>query len=171
MNQIIIEKHNPNWANEFEEEKGKLQRVFNGKTTIIEHIGSTSVKNLAAKPIIDMMIGIHDFDQVTTFVSSIQQLGFDYIEDYEAVMPKRRFFIKQKNGKRTHHIHLVKLYSEFWHRHLNFRNHLRNNVEDKEQYQKLKIALSRIAWNERDEYTEAKSAFIRNIERKYNHTK
>ena len=79
-------------------------------------------------------------------------------------MPYRRFFTKDSNGKRTHHIHMVEIDTEFWSRHLKFRDQLRNNSNYKDQYYKLKLDLAKREWKDGNEYAAAKSEFIKMVE-------
>lgn len=163
---IIIEPYNPKWKIEFEKECRLLMNSIKEPDIKIEHIGSTSVKGLDAKPIIDIMIGLKDFNTADNHISTIESLGYNYIPKYEDVMPHRRFFTKESNGKRTHHIHMVGLETEFWNRHLRFRDHLRNNNEDRNKYMELKMDLVKREWANGNEYADAKSEFIKEIEEK-----
>jgi GrpB-like predicted nucleotidyltransferase (UPF0157 family) len=165
--EIIVEPYNQNWPNQFEEESKLLSQVLKNHSPIIEHIGSTSVQNLGAKPIIDILIGFPSFIGIDKAVKEIQKLDYNYVPEYETTFPERRFFYKTKEETRTHHIHLVKYNSDFWTKHLAFRNHLRKNETDMLAYNKLKIDLSKQNWDERDDYTHAKSEFIQKIENSY----
>lgn len=160
---IQITPYSTSWIKGFKNESQVLQTVFK-EPVIIEHIGSTSISGLAAKPIIDIMIGLTNFQTAGEHVSSINRLGYEYISKYEKEMPYRKFFIKMDNGKRTHHIHMVEIDSEFWKRHLLFRDYLRNNEQARNEYAKLKQRLALCEWTDGDEYAAAKSDFIRRIE-------
>lgn len=163
---IIIEPYNPKWTIDFEKESKLLLYSIKEQGAKIEHIGSTSIKGLGAKPIIDIMIGLIDFNTANSHISAITRLGYIYVWEYENKMPYRKFFTKEVNGNRTHHIHLVGLETEFWNRHLKFRNHLRLNTEDRDKYMNLKINLAKKEWIDGNEYADAKFEFIRNIEKK-----
>tara|TARA_B100001769_G_C21698072_1_gene385555 strand:- start:53 stop:553 length:501 start_codon:yes stop_codon:yes gene_type:complete len=164
---IIIEPYNPNWANQFEKESELISQVLKDHSPIIEHIGSTSVKDLGAKPIIDILIGFPHFINLDKAVKEIQKLNYNYVPEYETTFPDRRFFYKTKKETRTHHIHLVKHNSDFWKKHIAFRNHLRENKVDMLAYNQLKIDLSKQNWEDRNDYTHAKSEFIQKIENSY----
>jgi GrpB-like predicted nucleotidyltransferase (UPF0157 family) len=96
----------------------------------------------------------------------LQTLGYQYIEEYNLIIPERRFFQKDKNGIRTHQIHMVSFHSDFWDRLLFFRDQLRNNPAIRKQYQKLKIELSKRPWNSVNDYANAKTDFIKSIEKR-----
>jgi GrpB-like predicted nucleotidyltransferase (UPF0157 family) len=81
-------------------------------------------------------------------------------------MPYRRFFTKDAKEMRTHHIHMVELNSEFWERHLFFRDYLREHSETKDAYYQLKKELALKYENDRSAYGNAKTEFIQNIEQK-----
>ena len=163
---ITIENYNPNWRNRFETEKQLLIKTLSPLNIKIEHIGSTSVEGLAAKPIIDIMIGLENFNLADEQIEKIENLGYQYISKYEDIMPFRRFFVKENNGIRTHHIHMVEIGTKFWTRHLLFRDHLKINIDDRDKYCKLKKELAKQDWIDGDEYAKAKSEFIQAIERK-----
>ncbi len=161
--QIIIEEYQRNWPQEFEEEKELLGKVLPA-SSVIEHIGSTAVPGLAAKPIIDIMIGLTDFTVADELVPRIVSLQYEYLKYIEAQIPYRRFFRKFQEERRTHHIHMVEVNSEFWNRHLAFRNYLRNHDEAVADYATLKRELAQRDWDDMNDYADAKTEFIRSIE-------
>lgn len=161
---IIIKKYDPNWETEFQKEKQLLLKSINDSEIVVEHIGSTSIKGLGAKPVIDIMIGVTDFSMLNNYVPAIEGLGYTYISKYEDMMPYRRFFIKERNDNKTHHIHMVEIDSEFWIRHIAFRDHLRSNKTDRDNYYTLKKNLSKQEWKDGNEYAAAKTEFIKSIE-------
>ncbi len=148
----------------FEDEKRVLRNALSEVSARIEHIGSTAVPGLAAKPIIDIMIGLDDFSIADELVPKIEALGYDYIKKYESVMPFRRFFVKETGRVRTHQIHMVCVTSEFWERHILFRDYLRRNPETAAEYAAMKKELAEREWIDVNEYADAKTEFIRDIE-------
>ena len=100
MNILIVES-NPEWPAMFAEERAALAAAINLDRAIIEHIGSTAVAGLAAKPVIDIMIGLPDFALAEGLVPNIVALGYDYIAKYNAIMPFRRFLQKRLTGVST----------------------------------------------------------------------
>ena len=166
---IIIEEYNPVWKTLFEEEKRNILEALSGIQFEIEHIGSTAVDGLGAKPVIDILIGLNNFSEAGEQVKKIVNIGYQYISKYEDTMPYRRFFIKEKFGVRTHHIHMVKIHTEFWERHIAFRDYLRKHPEEKLAYYDLKKQLALREWRDGNEYAAAKTEFIRRIEKKIIH--
>ncbi len=167
---IRLEEYNPDWRNRFEKEKQLLIKTLSDLSIKVEHIGSTAVQGLKAKPVIDIMIGLDDFKNANDQIGKLEKIGYRYISAYENVMPFRRFFIKENMGQRTHHIHMVQSDTEFWERHILFRNHLRQNKADREEYNRLKLELVKKDWIDGNEYADAKTGFIRRIEKKAKET-
>ncbi len=165
MKVSIIEYH-PQWREMFEEEKQLLQAILVDVSVKVEHIGSTSIDGLAAKPIIDIMIGLPDFSVADDLVPRIEALGYEYIKKYEDEMPFRRYFAKNLNRIRTHQIHMVEIDSEFWGRHISFRDYLRHNPAIANEYAALKKQLAECEWGDVNEYADAKTEFIKSIENK-----
>jgi GrpB-like predicted nucleotidyltransferase (UPF0157 family) len=163
---IEIVEYRQEWAQLFQKEKTALDAALRPAKVVIEHVGSTAVPGLAAKPIIDIMIGLVDFSIANSLVPPIIALGYDYIAEYEAVMPERRYFQKNMDKKRTHHIHLVEIGSEFWDRLLLFRDYLCMNASAMQEYAKLKKSLATREWQDMNEYAYAKTAFVKDMEKR-----
>jgi GrpB-like predicted nucleotidyltransferase (UPF0157 family) len=161
---VTIVEYCPEWQKMFEDERRSLQTALGEVSAQIEHIGSTAVVGLAAKPIIDILIGLEDFSIADNVVPQIEALAYEYIQKYEAVMPFRRFFIKEQEGRRTHQIHMVGIDSEFWARLILFRDYLRQNFSVAAEYASLKKELAEREWDDVNKYADAKTEFIREIE-------
>jgi GrpB-like predicted nucleotidyltransferase (UPF0157 family) len=163
---VTIVEYRPEWGEMFEDEKRILQTSLGEVPARVEHIGSTAVAGLAAKPVIDLMVGLEDFSIADSVVPKIEAPGYDYIQKYEDVMPFPSFFIKEQGRRRTHQIHMVGIGGEFWERHILFRDYLRQNPNTAEQYASLKKELAGREWEDVNEYADAKTQFIREIENK-----
>lgn len=131
----------------------------------IEHIGSTAVVGLAAKPIIDIQVGVVSLDVSAQIVAAVEALSYVYVPEFERVLPNRRYFRRTSPvGVTTHHVHLVERADlEWWDRHIRFRDWLRAHPEDRDRYATLKRSLAAEHGNDRDGYTEGKSAFIASV--------
>jgi GrpB-like predicted nucleotidyltransferase (UPF0157 family) len=164
---IVIADYNPHWSVMFEEEKNRLINSIGQWALDIQHIGSTSIPGLGAKPVIDIMIGVGTLQEADTYcLVPISGLGYEYIKKYEDQMPYRRYFSKSQNGNvLEHHIHLAEKGSEFWKRHLVFRDYLRVNPEAAREYEQLKRTLAP-QFTDGNEYAAAKTEFIKGIETK-----
>ncbi len=159
--------YDPLWPGLFEEEKDRLLSCVGKWALGIEHIGSTAVPGLGAKPVIDIMVGVRILQDADYYcLAPIVSLGYEYIQKYETDFPFRRYFRRAKTGNVfEHHIHLVEQGTEFWKRHLAFRDYLRANREAAFEYEKLKRLLAP-QFNDGNEYAAAKTDFIRKIEKK-----
>jgi len=153
------------WPRQFERERALLQDALGPAVAAIEHIGSTAVPGLIAKPIIDIMIGLADFDPADRLVPSLVKRGYTYIPQYEDLMPFRRYLEKWQEGRCTHHLHMVALGGEFWIRHLAFRDRLRREPAAAAAYAALKTGFALRDWRDGNEYAEAKTEFIRRMEK------
>lgn len=161
MDEIQIVPHNPNWQNLFAEEAERIWQA-SGKDLIveIEHIGSTSVPGLAAKPIIDIMVGVRNITDAKAAILPLKALGYVYWDEDPRL--ERMFFVKgmPPYGKqRTHHVHIVERKSEFWERKL-FRDYLRAHPEEAQRYELLKRNLALAFFSDREAYTNGKSEYI-----------
>lgn len=131
----------------------------------IEHIGSTAIPGLAAKPTIDILIGIKDLEGAGGIIPLLQSAGYVYVPEFELDMPERRYFYKGRKVEDDFHIHMVELESPFWKRHLAFRDHLRLHLDEVKAYEELKLALAKKFRDDRNGYTDAKTEFITRIEK------
>jgi GrpB-like predicted nucleotidyltransferase (UPF0157 family) len=150
----------------FAGEADLLGPVFAGTGAVIEHIGSTAVPGLGAKPIIDIMIGLQSLEDAERRVPDLARLGYEYVPEYEVDLPDRRYFRKPFQRPRTHHLHVVTRGSDFWVRHLLFRDYLRANPKTADDYFQLKQRLALESNTRGIDYTEAKSPFVAEILRR-----
>jgi len=159
MDEVVVVDYDLAWPTRFNEEKARILVALDGAmegVVAIEHVGSTAVPGLAAKPIIDMMIGVHDLSAGERAVEPMASLGYEYLG--ENGIPDRLYF--RKGNPRTHHVHMVRHGGEFWERHVLFRDLLRERPDIAARYGVLKKDLAIKHRTQRLEYTEAKSPFI-----------
>lgn len=159
---VKVVDYNPNWAQEFEAEKQRLIDTFGDKIVAVEHIGSTSILGLAAKPIIDIVAAVKSFDDLPEFIDGLQKLGYEYMSD--RMFDNRKFFPKCSQENRTHHLNLVLQNDpEQWMKPIAFRDYLRAHSKEREAYAKIKIALAQEYANDRATYTKLKDNFFQLI--------
>lgn len=179
---IDIVPYNERWKESFKEIKTEIEESLISIKPRIDHIGSTSVKGLSAKPIIDMLVGIKEESQLDKTISPLSGNGYIYYEIYNPVMPYRRFFVKLKNNYKSNliiksendidenllvhsnriaHIHVIPENSIHWIRHIAFKEYLTMNMKIKKEYQDLKERLSLRQWKNGNDYNEAKNDFIK----------
>lgn len=161
MHQIIsIIEYNPNWPVQFLIERDILQTVLS-KWLVgdIEHIGSTAVPGLAAKPVIDIMAPVASLEGSWGAIKAAESVGYCF---YPYKPDEMYWFCKPSPELRTHHLHIVPLGSQTWVERLAFRDALRQNPELAQEYDALKRRLAQDFANDREAYTDAKAPFIRN---------
>jgi GrpB-like predicted nucleotidyltransferase (UPF0157 family) len=125
----------------------------------IEHIGSTSVPDLCAKPIVDILVGLRELELTDEQFAAMTELGYEYLGEYG--LTGRLFF--RKGDPRTHNVHVVKHGGEHWERQLVFRDALRSDPEERLRYDAFKRRLA-AEGHSREVYTELKTPFIRAVE-------
>jgi GrpB-like predicted nucleotidyltransferase (UPF0157 family) len=157
---ILIADYDPRWPQRYEEERRLILSALEPALVAIEHMGSTAVPGLAAKPIIDLMVGIRRLDEAVACVKPLRQIGYEYVPEYELYIPERRYFRKGPRRARTHHLHMCERTSEFWERQILFRDYLIAHPKVAAQYAALKRQLARDFAGHGETYSEAKSSFI-----------
>jgi GrpB-like predicted nucleotidyltransferase (UPF0157 family) len=162
----VLVEYDPRWPVLYREEEARILDAIGHRLIAIEHVGSTSVPGLAAKPIIDIMAAIDSLDTAQEFIVPLHGLGYEYVPEYEDVLPERRYFRKGPEGARTHHLHMVELESHFWTRHILFRDFLRAHPEEASLYAQLKRGLAAQYGADRLGYQDAKGPYITSVEEK-----
>ncbi|MGD2251925.1 MAG: GrpB family protein [Anaerolineales bacterium] len=138
---LAIVQYNPAWADLFELEAESLLDALGDNVLSIEHIGSTSIPGLAAKPIIDIMIAADSLEKATELIPTMEEIGYEY-RPHDPI-PGRRFFVKESSPEvRTHHANLTTLDSLFWRNQILFRNYLRTHDQLASEYADLKIRIA-----------------------------
>jgi len=155
---IRIVSYDPNWPARFEEERAALEAAI-GPWIIggIHHVGSTAVPGLAAKPIIDILVGVEDLESSRACFDPLNELGYLYAPYLSDEM---HWFCKPHPSRRTHHLHLIPHESARFRDELAFRDHLRSHPDAAAEYADLKRKLATRFENDRETYTEAKTDFI-----------
>lgn len=157
---VKLKKHNSNWENEFNEEKELLAKIFGNIAIRIDHVGSTSIEGLSAKPIIDIAIAVNkleDFEKVKSyFQKEPYSIKDDSVNDKILVR-------KGHEDNRTHFIHVMELNSKRYQDTIIFRDYLRNNIDTLKAYERLKKDLANKYPNNRKMYTASKNEFIQEV--------
>lgn len=157
---IEIVPYDPTWLHRFKAERGILLEVFGSVPVQVEHVGSTAVPGLGAKPIIDIMLGVERLADIEARISDLVTQGYEYIPRWESEFPERRLFAKPQQQLRHFHLHAVERSTAFWHDHLLFRDFLRHHGDVASEYYALKKRLAAEFGDDREGYTNAKTAFI-----------
>lgn len=155
---VEIAEYDSGWPVQFRDEARDLQRVLG--TWLegpVEHIGSTAVPGLAAKPVIDIMAGVPSLDASRPAIAAAATLGYCYFPYSSDI---KHWFCKPSAAFRTHHLHLVPMGSPQWLRPLAFRDFLRKNPAVAAEYEQLKRELALRFRLDREAYTDAKEPFV-----------
>ena len=158
--QVTVVPYRPEWPELFEAERERLRGALCGLDATIEHGGSTSVPGLAAKPTIDVLVGVTGLEQMNERIDDMVAVGYHYVPKYEVRMPDRRYFRRPDARPRLAHVHVLEVDGVRWLRHLAFRDWLREHPDDAHAYAALKFALAHQYRHDRPGYTDAKNSFI-----------
>ena len=165
---LAIAPYDQDWPRQFDAEAETLGVTLGSLAVRIEHVGSTSIVGLAAKPIIDIQISVASLERLEAFASPLASVGYVHVPDpdpgFECAYPH---FRKPAVGVATRHVHLCVSGSEMERRHLAFRDYLRDHVDTAEQYASLKRDLAKAnglnSSEARLRYTVAKGPFIESV--------
>jgi GrpB-like predicted nucleotidyltransferase (UPF0157 family) len=157
---VIIVDYDPDWVTVFSQLSGMLTKALGSLPISIEHVGSTSVPGAAAKPIIDIDVVIGSGDDLPAAISLLARLGYRHIGDL-GIAGREAF--DNPPGLPAHHLYVVVAGNPEHMRHLGFRDYLRSHPEVRDQYSALKKSLGTRFRDDREAYTEAKTAFIEDV--------
>jgi GrpB-like predicted nucleotidyltransferase (UPF0157 family) len=150
------------WPRQFERTRAELSEVFADAPVRIEHIGSTSVPALVAKPVIDVLLGTDALATIEARIAPLAGRGYRYRPEYEDVLPARRYFVRDADGDRLRiHLHAVVEGGPIWREHLAFRDALRTDDALRTAYQHLKLELAARHPGDKSAYAAAKDPFVR----------
>ena len=163
---VVISEYDATWPVLFEQEASRLHAALGSEALRIEHVGSTAVPGLAAKPVIDIQVSVASLAPHGRYVDAMATLGYRHVAlgDFDLVYP---FFHKPAGLPSTHHVHLCEAGKEQERRHLVFRNHLRAHPQVAAQYETLKRELARThevsTPQSMEAYSLAKSEFVARV--------
>jgi GrpB-like predicted nucleotidyltransferase (UPF0157 family) len=158
---VHIVAYDPTWPRRFVEERSiLLQALSPWLAGTIEHVGSTAVPGLAAKPVIDIMAGVDSLEASRPAIARLSEHGYCYAPYRPDEM---HWFCKPSPANRTHHLHLVPFQSLRWIEVLAFRNYLRTHADVAMEYERPKRGLAEQHQFDREAYTDAKGPFIQRI--------
>jgi putative glutamine amidotransferase len=156
-----ISDYDPAWPKRFEAEATRIRKALGEVALRIEHVGSTSVPGLAAKPVVDIQVSVGSLVPRAPFAEPLVALG--YWHGIDLTIPEREYFKLDVDGRRQFHVHICEAGGEWEREHLVFRDWLREHPDDANAYADLKRGLVAEHPNDRFGYTEAKGEFIRSV--------
>ena len=159
MASVVLVAYDPLWPEEFRVEADRIARACHELEIRIEHIGSTAIPGLSAKPIIDIAAGVPPRADRTLYIQTLKELGYDHLGAHG--IPGRDYF--RRGSPRSHHVHMASWSSEGWRDNLLFRDYLRSNPSTRQQYEVLKRQLALAYADDRRKYQAEKGTFIQAI--------
>ena len=158
-NIVRLSNHSLLWADLYREEEKRISAAIGHLIIDLQHIGSTAIPGIKAKPILDMLAGVAQLERALLCKASLEAIGYDYI----ALAGIADDHVFGKGVPRTHYLHVVKYGDAKWTNHLGFRDRLRNDPDLAQAYEKLKEELSRKFSDSHAKYHNAKSKFINEV--------
>ena len=156
---IRVLPYDPRWPERFAAEREALSAALGPEVASdIHHVGSTAVPGLAAKPTVDILVGVPDLEGARRYFEALQQLEYQYAPYLPEQM---HWFCKPSPRQRLFHLHLVPADSPRYRQELAFRDRLREDHGLAKEYEELKVSLADRFPDDREAYTEGKGEFIR----------
>ena len=159
---VVVQSYDKTWADDFVAIRDELNTVLKDLVLRIEHVGSTSVEGLSAKPIIDIDVVIQNKEKLPEVIAALQKLGYSHEGD-QGIPGREAFKYEGKEHLRKHHLYVCTLDAEELRRHIVFRDYLRNNPEAVAEYSRIKEEGALLYPWDIDKYIEYKSPFIESI--------
>ena len=156
---VKLVAYDPVWPDYFKTEADNVRSCLNKADLVIEHVGSTAIPNMSAKPILDMLVPYENLHEVPSFCEALAKLDYELVTDGALY----KLFIKGPKEARTHHLTFTSPNSAYWLETLQFRNYLLRHAEVAKEYEAKKIELASVYADSRRNYTANKAAFIRKV--------
>jgi GrpB-like predicted nucleotidyltransferase (UPF0157 family)/protein associated with RNAse G/E len=153
---VELHPHTPIWVELYQAEEARLRAAISRYVLDIQHVGSTSIPGIPAKPIIDIGVAVANFEEAAVCIEPMRALGYEY--KGELGIPRRHYFARGE--PRTHHLHMNEIGSADWRQQIAFRDTLRADAKLAQEYATLKLRLAQQFPTDRLAYTESKSGFI-----------
>jgi GrpB-like predicted nucleotidyltransferase (UPF0157 family) len=165
MKKVEVVAHNPTWRDKFEAESKSVGAALGESVVAIHHIGSTSIPNIFAKPVIDVLVEVRDINEAEKRSSAMLSLGYEAMGEYG--IAGRRYFRKDnQEGIRTYQIHVFETGSAQIARHLTFRDYMIAHPKDAQRYSELKRKLADEHTQSMEAYINGKDDFLKETDRK-----
>lgn len=161
---IAVVPYDPSWKEQFQAESKRIASALGENVLAVHHMGSTAIPGIQAKPTIDILVEVASIEQVDAFIANMIALGYE--SNGEFGIPGRRYFSRSIGEQHTHHVHVFRRGHEDIERVLRFRDYLITHPEDAQRYSRLKEKLSEQFHLDPAGYTDAKSEFVQEINRK-----
>ena len=163
--QIVVVPYDPNWRSDFEAIRAEVEGAVGDLILGVEHVGSTSVEGMAAKPCIDIDVVIPDYSVFDAVVDRLNAIGYIHEGDL-GIKDREAFKYGDKPHLQTHHLYVCPQTSAELHRHITFRDFLRSHPDAVHQYSAVKQQAAQLFPNDIDAYIAYKSECIKEIYQK-----
>ena len=163
---VSLVDYDPKWPERFERERKRIEAALGSAALAMEHFGSTSIPEMAAKPTIDIMLGVKSLAVAESLKAPLAKLGYQFAPELLESMPERRFFGKGPRFSASFHLHAVVWEDDAWEEPLLFRDFLRGHPEEVRRYNALKASLVTTHRGDRNAYARGKEPYIRSIVRR-----
>jgi GrpB-like predicted nucleotidyltransferase (UPF0157 family)/protein associated with RNAse G/E len=160
-NLVALTPYTPVWAQMFQSEAERLYAALGAAILDIQHVGSTAIPGIPAKPIIDIGIAVANFEEAAGCIEPLVRLGYTYRG--EMGIPRRHYFVKREGEISTFHLHMNEVTSADWRQQIALRDYLRQHPAVAQEYADLKLRLAEQFPTDRVAYTEGKSGFISQV--------
>jgi GrpB-like predicted nucleotidyltransferase (UPF0157 family) len=147
------------WAEEFVLEKARIVAAVGEHILEIQHVGSTAIPGVPAKPVLDILVGVEDFGEARVCVAPLERIGYCY--RHEHGIPRRHYFVK--GDPRTHHLHMVERDSHHWTMTVTFREILKRDSESARAYAEAKQLLAAKYSRDRESYQREKDKVVERL--------
>ena len=156
---VYLEPHLTEWETAAKETIRTLKNILGNSAADIQHIGSTSIRTISAKPIIDIAVAVNDYELILSKRDVLENADIIFRFDER---PEQLLFVMGDFEKdtRSHHIHFVLYGSDEWNNYINFRDYLNSNIEAAREYETTKLRLSEQYPDDRIAYTDGKKDII-----------
>lgn len=161
--EVALHEYEPSWPMTFRAERNRLESLLPGAFIDLQHIGSTAVQAMPAKPIIDILAGVNSMAQAASLAQPICMSGYTTSTEFNEALSDRMWFMRWADGHRTHQLHVVVHEGKVWHARLRFRDALRSQPKLAASYASLKFQLAARHTTDREAYTDAKAKFVRSV--------
>ncbi|GKZ12222.1 GrpB family protein [Haladaptatus sp. T7] len=158
---VELEPHRPEWRREYETEVERIRGVTGDDGLAFEHVGSTAIPGIVAKPIIDVLVVVEDASHAARLVPVLEEHGYEYRPNDG--VPDRTFLAKGPRANRTHYLSLTETGSDCYRESVLFRDFLREHPSVAAEYDRLKRELADEHGDDRPTYTRKKEPFIRRV--------
>lgn len=159
---VIVLPYDKAWKSAFEAIKQEIECAIGDLILGIEHVGSTSVEGMSAKPCIDIDVIIKDYSVFDKVVGKLESIGYTHEGDL-GIKDREAFKYTNKPHLMKHHLYVCPQFSEELHRHITFRNFLRDNTDAVKKYSRVKETAAKLFPNDIDKYIEYKSPCIEEL--------